>query len=146
MRAIKVKKTNKEWFKAVMKFTLPSSNLKTLSIEYVNDVPQGISIKYYSREGRGQSETQVHLQNLEEKILSKKEWLAFFHNIKNRQRLFSLFVTYLCADDFVQSRPLPILVHNENETLKTLFECNHEEVDTGKIFHVLQQKSNVNSE
>ena len=146
MRAIKVKKTNKEWFKAVMKFTLPSSNLKTLSIEYVNDVPQGISIKYYSREGRGQSETQVHLQKLEEKILSKKEWLAFFHNIKNRQRLFSLFVTYLCADDFVQSRPLPILVHNENETLKTLLECNHEEVDTGKIFHVLQQKSNVNSE
>ena len=109
-------------------------------------MPRGISIKYYSREGRGQSETQVHLQKLEEKILSKKEWLVFFHNIKNRQRLFSLFVTYLCADDFVESRPLPILVHNENETLKILFECNHEEVDTGKIFHVLQQKSNVNSE
>ena len=45
MRAIKVKKTCKEWFKIVMKFTLPSSSLKPLSKEYVNDVYQGISPK-----------------------------------------------------------------------------------------------------
>ena len=50
-----------------------------------------ISAKYSSRQEREQSETKVHLQKL-----------AFFHNIKNKQHLFSLFVTYLCADDFVQ--------------------------------------------
>ena len=33
---------------------------------------------------RGQSETRMHLQSLEQKMLSKKIWLAFFHNIKNK--------------------------------------------------------------
>ena len=82
-------------------------------------------------------------------MLSNKEWLAFFHNIKNKQRLLNLFVTYLCADDFLQLSPLPIRVNNENEIFKIsssvtkVFECNHEEGDTRIIFHVLQQKANV---
>ena len=65
----------------------------------------------------------------------KKEWLAFFHNIKNKQYLLSLFVTYLCADDFVLSSQLPILVSNEKETFRIsssvtqVFECSHEEAD-----------------
>ena len=45
----------------------------------------------------------MNLQSLEQEMLSNKEWLAFFHNIKNKQHLLNLFVTYLCADDFVQS-------------------------------------------
>ena len=105
MRAIKVKETYKEWFKTVIKFTLPSSSLKPLSTECVNDMYRGISAKNCSRDGRGQSETRVHLQSL-----------SFFYNVKNKQRLFSLFVDYLRADDFIQQRPLPILVNNENET------------------------------
>ena len=66
---------------------------------------QGISAKNRSRDERGQSETRVHLQSF-----------SFFHNIKNKQYLFSLFVNYLRADDFINQRPLPILVNNENET------------------------------
>ena len=149
MRTIKVEETYKEWFKTVIKFTLPSSSLKPLSIEYVNDVYRGISAKNCSREEREQSETQMHLQNLGQKMLSNKEWLAFFHNIKNKQHLHSFLVTYLCADDFVQSSPLPILGNNKNETIKIsrsvtkIFECNHEESDTRMIFHALQQKTNV---
>ena len=73
MRAIKVKETFKEWFKAVAKFTLPSSSLKPLLVEYVNDVYQGISSKNCSRDEREQSETRVHLQSL-----------TFFHSIKNK--------------------------------------------------------------
>ena len=38
MRAIKVKGTNKQCFKIVIKFTLSSGSLKPLSIEYVNDI------------------------------------------------------------------------------------------------------------
>ena len=34
---------NKTPFKTVIKFTLPSNSLKPLSIEYVNDINQGIS-------------------------------------------------------------------------------------------------------
>ena len=72
-----------------------------------------------------------------------------FHNIKNEQHLLSLFVTYICADDFVQSSPLSILVNNEDETFKIsssvtkVFECSHEEANTVMIFHTLQQKTNV---
>ena len=73
-----------------------------------------------------------------------------FHNIKNKQHLLNVFVTYLCADDFVQISPLPILVNNENIIFKIsssatkAFECNHEEGDTRIIiFHALQQKTNV---
>ena len=77
--------------KTVLKFTLPNSSLKKLSIEYVNDVYRGISAMNCFRDEKGQSETRVHLQSL-----------TFFHNIKNKQHLFSLFVTYLCADDFAQ--------------------------------------------
>ena len=69
--------------------------------------------------------------------------VRILQNIKNKQHLLSLFVTYLCADDFVQSSPLPILVNNENEIFKILFECIHEETDTRMIFHALQQKANV---
>ena len=72
-----------------------------------------------------------------------KEWLAFFHNIKNKQYLSSLFVTYICADDFVQTSPLPILGNNENQTFQISIECNHEEFDTRMIFHASQQKTNV---
>ena len=78
MTAIKVKETYKEWFKTVIKFTLPSSSLKPLSIEYLNDVYRGISAKNCSRDERGQSETRVHLQSLERKMQPNKEWLAFF--------------------------------------------------------------------
>ena len=78
MRTIKVKETYKEWFKTVIKFTLPSSSFKPLSIEYVNDVYRGISAKNCSRDERGQSETRLHLQSLEQKMLCNKEWLAFF--------------------------------------------------------------------
>ena len=81
MTAIKVKETFKEWFKTVVKFTLPSSSLKPLSIENVNNLCRVISAKNYSRD-EGQSETRAHLQSL-----------AFFLNIKNKQHLFSLLVT-----------------------------------------------------
>ena len=57
------------------------------------------------------------------------------------QHLFSVFETYLCADDFVQPSPLPTLVNNENETCKISFECNQEEVDTRMIFYASQQKT-----
>ena len=38
IKVVKVKETYKEWFKIVVEFTLPSSSLKPLSIEYVNDI------------------------------------------------------------------------------------------------------------
>ena len=64
-----------------MMFTLPSGSLKPLSIEYVNDVYRGISAKNCSRDERGQFETRVHLESLEQKMQLNKEWSAFFHNI-----------------------------------------------------------------
>ena len=54
-------------------FTLLSDSLKPLSIEYVNDVHRGISAKNCSRDKRGQFETQIQLQSLEQKMqLNKK--------------------------------------------------------------------------
>ena len=117
----------KQWFKTVIKFTLPISSLKPLPIEYVNDVYQDFSARKCSRDERGQSETQVQLQCLKQKIVS----IAFFHNIKMKQLVFNLFVTCINADDFVQSSPLLILVNNENEIFKIssivtkVFECTH---------------------
>ena len=64
MRATKAKEIYKEWFKTVIKFTLPSSSLKPLSIENVNYVYRGISAKNCSIDERGQSEKRVHLQSL----------------------------------------------------------------------------------
>ena len=64
-----------------MMFTLPSGSLKPLSIEYVNDVYRGISAKNCSRDERGQFETRMHLQSLEQKMQLNKEWSAFFYNI-----------------------------------------------------------------
>ena len=55
MRGIKV--TYKKWYMTIIKFTLPSSSLKPLSIKYANDVYRGISAKNCSRKERGQSET-----------------------------------------------------------------------------------------
>ena len=81
------------------------------------------------------------MKSLEQKMLSNKEWLAFFHNIKNKQ--------HLCGNDFVQSSKLPIPVNNKNETFKIsssvtkVFDRNHKEVDTRMIFPVLQQKANI---
>ena len=95
-----------------------SGSVKPLSIEYVHDVYRSISAKNCSRDKRGQSETRVHFQSLEQKMLSNKEWLAFFHNIKNKQHLLNLFITHLCADDFAKSRLLPTPVKNENEIFK----------------------------
>ena len=101
-----------------------------------------------SRDERGQFETRVYLQSLEHKMLSKKEWLAFFHNIKMKQHLLNLFVTYLSDDNFVRSSPLSILVNNEYEIFKIqssvtkVFECNHEKADIRIIFQALQQKAN----
>ena len=111
MRVIKVRETYKEWFKTVIKFTLPSSSLKPLTTEHVNDMYRGINVKNCSRVEKGQSETQVHLQSL-----------SFFHNIKNKQHLFSLFVTYIRAYDFIHQCPLAILVNNENETRMPIIE------------------------
>ena len=82
-------------------------------------------------------------------MLSNKEWLAFFRNIKNKQDLLNLFVTYFCADDFVKSSLLPTLGNNVNEILKIsssvtkIFECSHEESDSKIIFYALQQKTDV---
>ena len=52
-KVIKIKESFKEWFKAVVKFTLPSNSLKPLSIECVNNVNRGISAKNCSRDERG---------------------------------------------------------------------------------------------
>ena len=79
MRAIKVKETYKEWFETVIRFTRPSSSLKSSSIESVNDFYRGISVKNCSRDEVGQSETQVHLQRKKQKVIPNKEQLAFFH-------------------------------------------------------------------
>ena len=82
-------------------------------------------------------------------MLSNKEWLAFFHNIKNKQHFLNLLVTHFCADDFVKSSLLPTLVNNKNEIFKIsnsvtkAFECNHEEDNTRIIFHALQQQTDV---
>ena len=75
----------------------------------------------------------MHLQSVEEKMLHNKEWLAFFHNIENKQDLLNLFVSYLSADDFVKSSLLPTLAKDKDEILKIsssvtkVFECNYEE-------------------
>ena len=75
----------------------------------------------------------MYLQSVEEKMLHNKEWLAFFHNIENRQDLLNLFVSYLSADDFVKSSLLPTLAKDKDEILKIsssvtkVFECNYEE-------------------
>ena len=130
-------------------FILPSDSLKPLSIEYEHDVYRGVSATNCSRDEREQFESRVHLQSLEQDMLSNKEWLAFFHNIKNKQQLLNSFVTYLCTDDFVKSIPLPTLTNSENKIFKVsssvtkVFEYNHEEDDTRIIFHGLQQKSNL---
>ena len=61
-----------------------------------------------------------------------------------KQNLLNLFVTYLSADDFVQSSPFSILVKNKNEIFKILinvtkvFEYNHEKADARMIFRALQ--------
>ena len=129
IRAIKVKETYKEWLKTVIKFTLPSSTFKSI----INRVCEQYVLRYWcSRDERGRCEIRVHLQNL-----------ACFDNIKNKQHLFSLFVIYLCADNFVGPSPLAILVKNENETLKISFEWKHKKANARMIFHVLQQKTNV---
>ena len=115
----------------------------------MNDVYQGFSAKKCFRDERGQSETQVLLQCLKQKIVYIKEWLAFFHNIKMKQLVFNLFVTCISADDFVQSSPLSILVNNENEIFKIpssvtkIFECTHEKADTRIIFHALLQQQKM---
>ena len=72
----------------------------------------------------------MHLESLEQKILSNKEWLIFFHDIKNKQ--------HLCGNDFVQSSTLPILVNSKNETFKI-----SSGVSARMIFHVLQQKKDI---
>ena len=82
-------------------------------------------------------------------MLFNKEWLAFFHNIKNKHHLLNLFVTYLCADDFVKSSLLPTLANNENEIfkiasrVKKIFEYNHEKDNIRIIFYALMQKIDV---
>ena len=74
-------------------------------------------------------------------MLSNKGWLAFFHNIKNKQ--------HVCGNDFVQSSKLPTLGNDKNETFKIsssateVFDCNHKEVDTRMYYHVSQQKTNI---
>ena len=70
-------------------FILPSSSLKPLSIEYEQDVYRGVSATNCSRDEREQFESRVHLQSLEQDMLSNKEWLTFFHNIKNKQQLLN---------------------------------------------------------
>ena len=85
----------------VQRIILAEWYLKPLLIEHVHDVYRGFSAKNCSRDKQGQSETRVHLQSYEQ--MSNKEWLAFFRNIKNKQRLLNLFATYLSADDFVKS-------------------------------------------
>ena len=83
----------------------------------------------------------MHSESLEQKILSNKEQLAFFHNIKNKQ--------HLCGNDFVQSSTLPMLVNNRNETFKIssgvtkVFDWNQKESNARIIFHVLQQKKDI---
>ena len=115
----------------------------------MHNVYRGISAKNFSIDKRGQSDTRVHLQILERKMLSNQEWLAFFRNIKNKQHLLNLFVTYLCADNFVKSSLLPTLANKENEifkissSVKKVFECNHEGGNTRIIFHGLQQNTDV---
>ena len=75
----------------------------------MNDAYRGISAMNCFGDEKRQSETRVHLQSL-----------VFFHNIKNKQHLFSLFATYLCADDFAQPSRLPVMVNNENAPMKKL--------------------------
>ena len=149
MRAIKVRETYKEWFKTVIKFTLSSSSLKPLSIEYVNDVYRGISAKNCSRDEREKSETRVHLQSLEQKMLSNKGWLTLFHNIK----ISNISLVYLQLISVVMILYSQVRCQysskKENETFKIsssatkVFDCNPEEVNTRMIFHALQQKTSV---
>ena len=80
MTDIRVKETYKECFNTHIKFTLPNSTLKPLSIEYLNDMHRGISTKNCSRDERGRSETRLHLQSL-----------LVFHKIKNKQHLIFCF-------------------------------------------------------
>ena len=84
----------------------------------MNNVYRRISAERCSKEERRQSETQVCLQNLDQKMLSNKDWLVFFHNIKNKRCLLGLFVIYLCKSPYQLSSPLPILATNKNEIFK----------------------------
>ena len=72
----------------------------------------------------------MHLESLEQKILSNKEWLVFFHDIKNKK--------HLCGNDFVQTSTLTILVNSKNETFKI-----SSGVSARMIFHVLRQKKDT---
>ena len=109
MRAITVKETYKEWFKTVIKFTLPNSSLNPLSIMWTICI-EVLVLK---------TALEMKEDNLRQDCTCKVYQFSITLKISN----ISLFIlTYLRADDFIHQSPLPILVNNENETRMLILE------------------------
>ena len=104
----------------------------------MNDVYQGISVSNYTTNKRGRSETPVHLQSLEQKMMFNKEWLAFLHNIKNKRHLFTLFLTYSVVNQCGLYWLTTKMKHSKFQVVPQVFDCNQEEVNNRMIFHALQ--------
>ena len=88
------------------------------------------------------SEKRVHLDSTEQCMVKGKDWLFFFHNIKNKRSLLDIVITFIKNRNITEISNLPITIANDSETWevtmsgrKRIFECNHEEADSRMVLH-----------
>ena len=69
MRCVKARATYKEWLLAILKFSTPPIHSHPLPVKRINDTYRKDSVKYGTRQKRGEEFARTHIQEYDQKML-----------------------------------------------------------------------------
>ena len=150
IRCVKPRDTYKAWIKSFLDFVTPYNFYSPIALELVTDTYLEKSAKNATRLKRGEESRKVHLEGVEQNMLTGNDWSDFFHNIENKENHIRLITEHLISDQGRTLAALPLIITRKEFTwriidniVEDLDRSNHEEVDTKMVLHALREKTNV---
>ena len=150
VRAVKPRRTYKEWIKALIVYMTPPDDAELIQFGMINDVYIKESVKSYTRSKRGESRGIVKVGGAEQHMQYGTRWSAFLCNGTNKTELLKLIGVSMHTEEMKNLFKISSIFTTEDKTyelnyntITQICSSDHEEADARLIFHALSSQNDV---
>ena len=125
VRAVKPRRTYKEWIKALIVYMTPPDDAEPIQFGMINDVYIKESVKSCTRSKRGESRGIVKVEGAEQHRQYGTRWSAFLCNGTNKTKLLKLIGVSMHTEEMKNLFKIPFIFTTEDKT----YELNYNNTD-----------------
>ena len=116
VRAVKPRRTYKEWIKALILYMTPPDDAEPIQFGMINDVYIKESVKSCTRSKRGESRGIVKVEGAEQHMQYGTRWGAFLCNGTNKTELLTLIGVSMHTEEMKNLFKIPSIFTTEDKT------------------------------